>query len=148
MKTGKLSTLYAQVISRKLFSKRYTTCFRWLVHASALHFPGFFFLSSLILKEFSSEGQIFVNCATIIYFKLLIVINTCSQEAWKFLHNKKPDFSPCNSSVRSVTLGMQFSVRNFQWNKLIASVGLSNNVECSVISYFRKHGLRLMLEIN
>lgn len=112
-----------------------------LVHVPALHFPGFFFLSSLILKEFSSEGQVFVNGAIVIYFKLLTVVNTCSQETWKFLHNKRHDFLACNSSVRSKII-CNFRNAIFSEKKSVKQINYFGkfiqylvhiNVECSVI---------------
>lgn len=70
-----------------------------------------------------------------------MVVNTCSQEAWKFLHNKKHDFLLCNSSVRSKII-CNFGNAIFWEKKLMKQInyfgkfiqGLVHiHVECSVI---------------
>lgn len=37
-----------------------------------------------------------------------MLVSACSQEAWKFLHNKKYDFLPYNSSVKQINYFSKF----------------------------------------
>lgn len=66
-----------------------------------------------------------------------MLLNTCSQEAWKFVHN----FSPCNSSVRSkiiynsgnAILSEIFSMKQINYFSKFIQYLVHIKVECLVI---------------